>query len=425
MQRALVAASAMEVVSQRCPLQLAASLQTVHRSRSLVQRSARSPANGGRGGAAGAAAVRAAAAGAAAAAAGGQRCACSAAAQGGSGVAAPGEAARRVDRLFGSGPALCLERAVGEKHGIDQNLWDSCHFRAQVYPDLPLATTWRDLLRRTVQTAGRQPEAGGVEPPAKVCPAERWTVRTVAAQLRSRDQLRAMMLSAAGVDAAGDPKPGVQPADALLFVSGSHPARRLPGASKWLQDSFDLLLLASAMREEGYLPPALSLWAVENPQLAPVARLRRKVDAGAEVVITQPPLLWERTARWAEEADRSLVSSNVKVVLGLPIVPSIGNLDFWLRLCGVRHMPEAQALLRTFPQLGGAEGGGDSQPSKEEHAAAVRQWNADLIKKSLELPGISGLHVMPLTKSARQLTLDFLADGTLPSSLGRADAANP
>ena len=36
--------------------------------------------------------------------------------------------------------------------------------------------------------------------------------------------------------------------------------------------------------------------------------------------------------------------------------------------------------------------------------------------QSLSLPGVSGLHVMPLTKSARQLTLEFLADGTLPSS---------
>lgn len=148
------------------------------------------------------------------------------------GAVAPGEAARRVGQLFSLGTTLCLERAVGDKHGVDQNLWDSCHFRAQIYPDLPLATTWRDLLRRTVQTAGRQSEEGWVEPPPKMCPAERWTVRTVAAQLRSRDQLRLMMLSAAGMDEAGDPKPGVRPADALLFVSGSHPARRLPGAGK-------------------------------------------------------------------------------------------------------------------------------------------------------------------------------------------------
>lgn len=33
----------------------------------------------------------------------------------------------------------------------------------------------------------------------------------------------------------------------------------------------------------------------------------------------------------------------------------------------------------------------------------------------LGLPGVAGLHVMPLTKSARRMALDFLADGTLPS----------
>jgi len=37
--------------------------------------------------------------------------------------------------------------------------------------------------------------------------------------------------------------------------------------------------------------------------------------------------------------------------------------------------------------------------------------------QSLELPGIAGLHVMPLTKGARQITVDFLADGTLPSGM--------
>ena len=89
-------------------------------------------------------------------------------------------------------------------------------------------------------------------------------------------------------------------------------------ARRWLQDSFDLLLLASAMREEGYLPAGLSLWAVENPMLAPVSRLQQKVDAGAEVVITQPPLLWDRAARWAEEAAAARISAHVKARGGDP-----------------------------------------------------------------------------------------------------------
>ncbi len=151
----------------------------------------------------------------------------------GSSLPPPGEASRRVDGLFRRpAPLLTLERAVGEKHGVDGNLWESCRFGAQIYPDLPLASTWRDLLRRTVKTAGRAAEPGSVDPPPATCPAERWTVRTVAAQLRSRDQLRCMMLSAAGVGPDGEPRPGAARADALLFVSGSHPARRLPGAGR-------------------------------------------------------------------------------------------------------------------------------------------------------------------------------------------------
>ena len=106
------------------------------------------------------------------------------------------------------------------------------------------------------------------------------------------------------------------PVNLATLAQACHP-RSLPlPLDRWLQSSFDLLLLASAMREEGYLPAALSLWAVENPMLAPVDRLQQKADAGAEVVLTQPPLLWERTAAWAEEAAARRVSDHVKVGWG-------------------------------------------------------------------------------------------------------------
>lgn len=64
-----------------------------------------------------------------------------------------------------------------------------------------------------------------------------------------------------------------------------------------------------------------------------------------------------------------------------------------------------------------------SPPPFHAHST-ISPFVARLLSQSLELPGISGLHVMPLTKSARQLTLDFLADGTLPSSLGIVGGAS-
>ena len=169
----------------------------------------------------------------------------------------------------------------------------------------------------------------------------------------------------------------------------------------------------------------------------PTPQLPRLPWPCLQVIITQPPLLWNRTALWFEQADKQRLSQNVKVragwvggwavqvategmdgvvdawcstcpsikprpcipthlprsppaptllpprpvhhhhqvALGLPIVPSVGNLEFWLRLCGVRNTAEADALLRGFPQASSGEG------SKQYHAAAVRRWNADLIRK--------------------------------------------
>ena len=84
---------------------------------------------------------------------------------------------------------------------------------------------------------------------------------------------------------------------------------------RWLQTSFDLLQLAATMREQGYLPPSLSLWAVENPMMAPLGRLQQKLDAGAEVILTQPPLAWARAERWMQEADVRRLTDQAKVWL--------------------------------------------------------------------------------------------------------------
>lgn len=95
-----------------------------------------------------------------------------------------------------------------------------------------------------------------------------------------------------------------------------------------------------------------------------------------------------------------------QVVLGLPIVPSAGNLDFWLRLCGVRGLPEAQALLRSFPQAD-AEG-----VDKAAHAAAVREWNADLIRRVRGRMGERGIRLVCLVGLA---VLGSCRPASLPS----------
>ena len=42
-------------------------------------------------------------------------------------------------------PIICLERSVGSRQGVDAHLWSQGSFSAEVYPDLPIATSWGEL----------------------------------------------------------------------------------------------------------------------------------------------------------------------------------------------------------------------------------------------------------------------------------------
>jgi hypothetical protein len=58
------------------------------------------------------------------------------------------------------------------------------------------------------------------------------------------------------------------------------------------------------MRAAGDLPPHTQLWAVANPVTErSAALLERKVAAGAQVILTQPPQLdWAAWDRWYADA---------------------------------------------------------------------------------------------------------------------------
>ena len=45
-------------------------------------------------------------------------------------------------------PLVSLERSVGARQGVDKDLWENGSFDCEVYPDLPIDTTWGEVFRR-------------------------------------------------------------------------------------------------------------------------------------------------------------------------------------------------------------------------------------------------------------------------------------
>ena len=102
-------------------------------------------------------------------------------------------------------------------------------------------------------------------------------VQTIAAS-RCRSAAEARQRIAAASDAG---------ASAILMVTGDAPGE----LSSW--DSTKLLREAVAMRKRGEVHEDVALACAANPSLEgaagdPTARLRAKLDAGAEMVVTQP-----------------------------------------------------------------------------------------------------------------------------------------
>lgn len=139
-----------------------------------------------------------------------------------------------------------------------------------------------------------------------------------------------------------------------------------------------------------------------------------QLAAGAEVIVTQPPLVWSVFESWYNDihrrgwiaasfmstgifmlADRVIVVSclnldarskhclvlccrsgltnDVDVVIGLPFLNSTNNLRFWITLCDAWRVEGIDAVLRDFQQ---ADAGG-----KTEMKQFCTAWNADLIAK--------------------------------------------
>eukprot|EP00879_Flechtneria_rotunda_P017250 GHRR01018071.1.p1 GENE.GHRR01018071.1~~GHRR01018071.1.p1 ORF type:complete len:174 (-),score=44.03 GHRR01018071.1:608-1129(-) len=58
-----------------------------------------------------------------------------------------------------------------------------------------------------------------------------------------------------------------------------------------------------------------------------------QIAAGAEVILTQPPLDWPTFQSWMADAHRRSLPTATRLLVGFPCLSSAANTAFWLALC--------------------------------------------------------------------------------------------
>lgn len=274
-------------------------------------------------------------------------------------------------------PRLTLERAIGDKAGSDEVVFKQGRFDGSVYPDLPIIGP---SMREAIESQIRGMEWGGSTSAG-------WVVRTVAAQC----------LHAADIDAkivrSGNIFRDKEFQGALLCVSGGDPGRNLPFVRGKLKDCSYILTKADALRQRGEIPETTSLWAVGNPMTDSIDSLKSKVDSGAQVILTQPPFFARTSEQWFEHAQ----GLPVRVLAGMPVITSLQSMAFWFTLCGVERLSEAGDMMKTFP--------------KTQDEDRIVAWNREFLNTTIrKLPGVFGIHAMPVTKMGTRLMPKILQE---------------
>jgi len=179
----------------------------------------------------------------------------------------------------------------------------------------------------------------------------------------------------------------------LLCLSGDHVANGDHTGAKHVGDLDAVTLLATAriMRDEGRFlsgrmlttPPRLLLGAADNPSAplpeARLARLARKIAAGAQFVQTQYCFDPERLERYMAMVRDAGLAGRARILVGVGPIASAKTAR-WLRarVPGV-HIPDAvvERLERA------------ARPREEGKRICI-----ELIRRIREIPGIAGVHVM-------------------------------
>jgi len=125
------------------------------------------------------------------------------------------------------------------------------------------------------------------------------------------------------------------------------------------------------------------------------------------MIITQPPLLKKQFDNWMEMITQKQITKDVYFEIGIPIITSLELLRFW---CVLADIPKAK-----LDQI---------LPLKREFSSEFWfDWNKRFItvrvslkeayllllwSKEVKSYGIGGLHIMPITNQAQNMTLELL-----------------
>jgi hypothetical protein len=179
-----------------------------------------------------------------------------------------------------------------------------------------------------------------------------------------------------------------------------------------------MLEIATAMRREGDIPDHVKFAVVANPNTEKVSAeyLEQKVDAGAELVITQPFFDFERCHEWVESAKRRGIlsapsssslkfssgsnASSASLVIGACAPSSRKDVEFWAKL--VYGDDQFANILSSSSSPIAKLAREYEDKEKEMTTALYRDW----IFERCELQAVAalgnlesaGVHFMPVTR---------------------------
>lgn len=178
-----------------------------------------------------------------------------------------------------------------------------------------------------------------------------------------------------------------------------------------------MLEIATAMRREGDIPDHVKFAVVANPNTENVSAeyLEQKVDAGAELVITQPFFDFERCHEWVESAKRRGIlsapssslqfssgsnASSASLVIGACAPSSRKDVEFWAKL--VYGDDQFANILSSSSSPIAKLAREYEEKEKEMTTALYRDWIFERCElqavAALGNPESAGVHFMPVTR---------------------------